>query len=321
MARRRRQGVVEDLFDIASRLPWWVDVFLAVIAYLVLHHYANLEVDHPANSREVGTIFKSQLVKFLATVGQYLLPLVFGAAALASFFRTFKKPTNVGPTATSGVVNEVKSYARATHKKADLFEHWKFTGTEQRSTPPTPEWNLEFLNSIDWKRFEELCAGNFRLEGFGAETQMRGPDGGVDIRLYAKDESSQLKSIVQCKQYTRRIVGPKALRELRGVMPENGVDQGIFVTSSSFNTEARRFAAKNHIELIDGELLLQKILARSADEQAQLLAVATEGEYLTPTCPNCGVKMIERTNQKDKSHFWGCKNYPDCRFTLQMIKA
>jgi restriction system protein len=317
MARRRRTGVLEDLFDLTSRLPWWVGVVLAVFAYMVLHHYATLEIPRPANSRDVGAIVGSQIVKSIAMVGQYLLPFVFGLGGLLSFIHSLKNPTNVNRTLKTEDGAAFKPHAPATHERSNLFELWKSVGKEERAMPLPPGWSLDFLNSIDWKRFEEVCAAYFRLEGFNAETQARGPDGGVDIRLYAKDDGTKLNSIVQCKQYTRRIVGPKSLRELRGVMPENCVEQGIVVTSSRFNTEARRFASENHIELIDGELLLQKILACSAADQAHLLAVATEGEYLVPTCPTCGVKMVERKNRKNESPFWGCRNYPDCRFTLK----
>lgn len=78
-----------------------------------------------------------------------------------------------------------------------------------------------------------------------------------------------------------------------------------------------RFAKENSIHLIDGLTLLNKILERSPEEQSRLLVIATEGDYLTPTCPNCGIKLVRRENSKDNSSFWGCRNYPRCRYTLR----
>ena len=47
-----------------------------------------------------------------------------------------------------------------------------------------------------------------------------------------------------------------------------------------------------------------------------LLALATEGDFLTPTCPACGVKMTARSNSPYGRKFWGCVNYPRCAQTF-----
>jgi restriction system protein len=171
------------------------------------------------------------------------------------------------------------------------------------------------MRAIDWKRFEEVCAEYFRVCGFHASTQSHGPDGGIDIKLYAPNDQRQIVNIVQCKQWSSQ-VGPKLMRELLGVMTANKVPRGTFVTSSTFNDDATQFAAKNRIHLIDGKHFLKQILERTQSDQERLLKVATEGDYLTPTCPSCGIKLVTRENRKDKSKFWGCLNFPTCKFRL-----
>jgi ssDNA-binding Zn-finger/Zn-ribbon topoisomerase 1 len=39
-----------------------------------------------------------------------------------------------------------------------------------------------------------------------------------------------------------------------------------------------------------------------------------------PTCDECGSMMVLRRPEpeKDWEPFWGCGNYPDCRFTLNI---
>jgi restriction system protein len=64
--------------------------------------------------------------------------------------------------------------------------------------------------------------------------------------------------------------------------------------------------------------LLSLISQRTADQQAELLQVALEGEYWKPTCANCGTKLIERTPKNGGTRFWGCTNYPRCRTTMPM---
>jgi len=53
-------------------------------------------------------------------------------------------------------------------------------------------------------------------------------------------------------------------------------------------------------------------LGRTAEQQAELLAVAYEGEYWRPTCASCGIKMVERPAKAGRAAFWGCANFRRC---------
>ena len=75
------------------------------------------------------------------------------------------------------------------------------------------------------------------------------------------------------------------------------------------------------VDYFDVDGLLSLIEKRTPDEQAELLAVALEGEHWRPTCVNCGVKMMERSPRKGGRAFWGCSNYPQCKTTLPMRGA
>jgi restriction system protein len=68
--------------------------------------------------------------------------------------------------------------------------------------------------------------------------------------------------------------------------------------------------------MVDGAQLLAKIAALPPEKSAALLKFATTGDYLTPTCPSCSLKMISRKSTKRGRAFWGCKNYPRCKQTL-----
>jgi len=88
--------------------------------------------------------------------------------------------------------------------------------------------------------------------------------------------------------------------------------EGVFVASGKFTREARDFAAKESISLIDGADLIGKLTALVPEQAAALLEGATQGDYLTPTCPACAVKMISCTNEAGRK-YWGCRNYPRCK--------
>lgn len=70
-------------------------------------------------------------------------------------------------------------------------------------------------------------------------------------------------------------------------------------------------AKTNPIDLVNGAMFLSMIQKLSEDARRRLLAVATEGEFMTPTCPSGGIKMTRRNSEK--VNFWGCSNYPRCK--------
>lgn len=109
----------------------------------------------------------------------------------------------------------------------------------------------------------------------------------------------------------------KPVRELFGVMAHEGVSEGIFLTTGYYTNEALRFASGKRLHLIDGKGLVKKIQALTPEQSAALLAIATRGDFTTPTCPSCGIKMTFRVSGKDGSDFWGCLNYPRCRRTFK----
>ena len=317
--RQRNQGFLADLFYIATKVPWWAFVVGALATYFVLHYFASTNIAAPTHPQGMGDFVAKQLVKIFGSLAQYILPAFILAGAFVSILkrRPVTNEDKYSQTTMPRTVASNRIKREPTMPETDLYALYK--STPQTAFDERPNvWGLELLRSIDWKRFEELCADYFRICGFHAKTQSHGPDGGIDIMLYAPADASNVVNIVQCKRRDKHQVGPKAMRELLGVMTANKVARGTFITSSSFTREAREFAAANGIHVIDGEQLLKRIIERSAEEQDRLMAVATAGDYLTPTCASCGIKMIRRTTKKDKSQFWGCENYPRCNIKLTL---
>jgi restriction system protein len=99
-------------------------------------------------------------------------------------------------------------------------------------------------------------------------------------------------------------------------MTHEKIAKAFFMTTSSFSEDAKSFAAVNRITLVDGPLFLMMIQRLPEVDRQKLLAFATEGDYRTPTCPSCGVKMVSRTGAPGKPDFWGCPRYPACRQRL-----
>jgi hypothetical protein len=192
-------------------------------------------------------------------------------------------------------------------------------------TPQTPPavWSMPLLKAIEWHRFEHVVAAYERELGSHAELTDFGPDGGVDIRVFEK-EGRAPKRIIQCKAFGTQPVDVKLVRELMGVMAHEKAAQGALYTTSTFTPPALEFASDHpELDLVDGPAFLLRITRLDPQAQARLIAIATEGDYTTPTCSSCGVKMLRKTATKGRrggSNFWGCRNYPRCQQIINIPK-
>lgn len=255
-----------------------------------------------AGLRPSGTlpqVVSHSLWRGLAIVGQYLIPLGFILAAAVSALARRRRLSSSAPP----------------DDQTDSPTFDEHVEPRWGASVDTTRWSLELLKALEWKRLEQLSAVYFRTLGFRVEEADHGPDGGVDLRLYER-HGKRPGILVQCKAWNSWKVGVKEMRELFGVMAAEEVGDGIFVTTSTFTEEARQFARGKNIALIDGDDMLKKIQDLKPEDQVHILGLVTEGDFTTPTCPSCGIKMVRRTTQTTGQQFWGCVRFPRCRTTI-----
>jgi len=186
--------------------------------------------------------------------------------------------------------------------------------------PPATTWNAQVFRDIEWKRFEAVCASLFAQTGSKVRTQSHGAEEGMDIWLYAEGAEGPT-AVVRCGHWLGQPVGVKEMRELRGLMEANKLQRATFASTGNYTVEARDFAKSNGITALDGLAILALISRRPAEHQKELLRIAYEGEYWRPTCPNCGLKMVERSAGRASGLFWGCADYPICKSMLPIRTA
>ena len=95
------------------------------------------------------------------------------------------------------------------------------------------------------------------------------------------------------------------------------VRRGVFWSLSGYvGVPVQAFSESAGIQLLDGPAILERIRALDAEKQAALLVKVFEGDYRTPSCPACGVKLVVRNGKSGA--FWGCTNFPKCWYRVQM---
>jgi restriction system protein len=291
MARRRKN---EHLASVLVLLPWWVSAAMGLAAFVAIRWFFPLFFSG------------NPVLTALAVATRPLSWLALLFFALLAMFAAIRQP---------------RCAANKTRKKVMPSD------PEHRLEPLLPNagattlfaptkrgaWSLESLQSLEWKRFEHLCAWYYDAFGLTAETLAAGPDGGIDIKLYKPGDRTAPIAIVQCKAW-QKPVGVALVRELLGVMTHEKVKRGIFITTANYTDDALAFAATNQIQLVSGAGFVAKLQALDAARQKDLLDRAFAGDFATPTCASCGVKMVSRNAARGA--FWGCINFPKCRTML-----
>lgn len=139
---RRQQSVAEDLIELTSRLPWWAGVLLAAGSYVWLHSIASKGIPQ-ASGGDLALAMRGGMFYGFASLGQYVLPFLFGLGAFLSLVMSAKRK---------------KLHDDVT--KGDLI-----------------------VSDISWQDFELLIAEHFRRQGFTVRGTGPGADGGVDLVL------------------------------------------------------------------------------------------------------------------------------------------
>ena len=189
---RRKQNLFNDLIEITVKLPWWIGVMLALVAYFWLHSIATSEVVAVAQSGKMGVFISQHLFHTLAGIGQYLLPFVFLLGAAMSAYSRFTR--------------------RALHAKV--------------ATSP----DRDALNDMSWQQFEALVGEAFLRKGYTVTETASGADGGIDLVLKKQGETF-LVQCKQWKAYkvgvttVRELYGVMAARGATGGFV---VTSGIF---------------------------------------------------------------------------------------------
>lgn len=169
----------------------------------------------------------------------------------------------------------------------------------------TARFTQDLLRQLEWRRFEELVAAYYNKTGVQAVRASSGPAAAVHVRISWKGEQRPF-ALVQCIAQPPGLIDAKPVQALCDVLAAEDIRRGYIVTAGKFGVGARDLAEEKHVTLLSGDIFLEKLNALPDPVRAELLRETTRGDYVTPTCPRCDVKMEHPPGNPDA---WQC---PQC---------
>lgn len=308
-------------------MPWWLYLAMAIVVFVACgagYEFSRQWVDAIApNERVFAHTF---LVNFLGVlrIALPLFLLILGVLALVA-------PRRAGPGSTqvagAGTDREPEPASRVTPPTASPRE--KPTAPASKTGKPSRAKfsslseavgvNYGLLRRMEWRRFEIVCAEYLRCLNYEVLETGFGAKDAVDLEVFLPGKG-ELMSVVKCVAGSRPVdIG--AVRALLDTMKRRRVGEGMMFAVCGFTRRAERFAARHRVALVSGETLCSRIRGLDAETQSSMVSVATSGDYTTPTCPTCGVKLVLRRRSRSRPgrrEFWGCMNFPRCKVTFPL---
>ena len=300
----RKSSLFDDLFFIASRLPWWLSLTIALVSGFGLHWFANGQVTFSSDPHQFQAVVLGSMARTLTSIGQYLLPIIFGCGMLASLVRRARSRNLLKSVTTSG-------------------------GNK--------------LLSISWHDFELLVGEALRRRGYKVQdNDGSGPDGGIDLVARKDGETylvqcKQWRSVQVGVPVVRELYGAMAAE---GAVGGFVVTSGTFTKQAREFASGRNLQLIDGAALKQwiaetrkpgprptAEVVTERIEPAIVEPEAPA-PVASEPQIKpsspeesppapkAPACPHCRKTMVirlARTGANAGGSFWGCADYPKCR--------
>ncbi|MCG7408938.1 restriction endonuclease [Paenibacillus sp. ACRRX] len=164
------------------------------------------------------------------------------------------------------------------------------------------------IDKMDGVQFEKYLGHLFTAHGYKTQVTNASGDYGADLIITKGNK----KIVVQAKRYSKN-VGLKAVQEAKASIAYYSANEAWVITNSDYTVAAYDLAKSNHVRLINRAELIEMILAVNTTAATTAKAVIASNPTKEIVCPKCNANLVLRKGSKGR--FYGCSNYPKCRYT------
>lgn len=268
-----RSSFLEDLFEIARRLPWWAGIGLALALYVFVPVMVSNFI--PTNDDPVFNAVTHGGEIFFTVVLRYIIPIAFVLGAIASVIEK------------------------------------SFSSSLLHKTRVNSSLTAEPFAEITWRQFEKLTAAYFREQGYYVFETQEGADGGVDLKMLKGSDvflvqCKHWKARKVPVQLVRELFGVMAAKQAAGAYV---VASGEFTQDAKRFADGKNIELISG-SVILGQAAKQIPEPPVNDTP---ISSTPETSIFCPACNSSMVIRTARKGINAGRQFYGCTQYPACR--------
>lgn len=272
---RRGGSFLDELFNLAVKMPWWLSLAFALSVYLICRHFAGIEAG-PIGQVGHGAYAGQQIVRIFAMFGQYVLPAVFVLGAVVSLIKRTRRARLYSSVARSAATSKT-------------------------------------LEGITWQQFEQVIGEAFRRQGYRVDETSNGADGGVDLVLFRQGEKAlvqckQWKSVKVSVNVVRELFGVMAAE---GASWGFVVTSGEFTRDAKAFARGRNIRLIDG-PVIRQWMVENRLPPPTAEEAGDGSKQALPA-VRCPRCGGGMQTKEAKKGQSAGKLFWSCIHFPRCR--------
>jgi hypothetical protein len=174
------------------------------------------------------------------------------------------------------------------------------------------------LDRLEWRAFDELVRNYMNTQGWVTKRVRVDPNGTTRSLLWKRSEARP-SAYLCCVPITGAWLDVEQVRQVEEILLEESLPDAFIITTGDFSSEARTHALKSRrVELVSGDALMSHFRNLPRKQHALIVSQAFTGDFETPSCPACEIKMVPTDEPKPR---WVCPQQPTCRQSFPMAQA
>lgn len=158
------------------------------------------------------------------------------------------------------------------------------------------KWTPEIIAGLDWQRLLQLARALASTGGFHLTASIIDVAGGADFTMSSGMALDRKKILVRLAQWNRWMASEDCLECFTSHIRAQNVHNGVFIAPGGFSPEAKVLGKKAGVELVDAEMLSERLNLLTAAHRSAFQNIGITGDSTTPSCPICMKRLKKGEN-------------------------
>lgn len=160
-------------------------------------------------------------------------------------------------------------------------------GPSTKIEDSSARWSGGLIAGLDWRRIVQLTRALSTSYGFKLGKTILNAEGQSDFIITRGVAPAESGTLVRQTPWNRWMASGDCLTQFALELGIREQRHGMFIAPGGFSPAARLIAEKSKIDLLDSEMMAQRLNELTPQHREYFYNMATAGDAGTPSCPCC----------------------------------